>query len=343
MSRNYHELLPYAFKKFSVLQARKTAVPTLLHWARRKPLEKSDKPALFTMNIMPPLMTVWYHLVQKNLGDNVDTVIFDCSGTLNPKNFPRARVQKYLNLYAATKSDEFLYHIATHRKIGWICDDDMFITSEKCLDRIEKEFSEPKTAALSFRPRNWWHFEMNGNEYAPCGSYCLVINREIYCEREHLSLSPADGNTHAVSHIGKAVKRYDTFDKANFKLLQKGYRLAQVPEKEQPNYFAGFSGVSSAAMLLWHFRTADQFLEYLNTPEDRSWSGNTLFTVLSGLLAIRSCMDMHHTITGKQYTLRSMPNNDDLMKLVEEKQPLTRKTQRFDATLKVANQLKTLL
>lgn len=78
------------------------------------------------MNILPPMMTVWYHCARKYLGDSVDITIFDCSGKLDPAEVPGARVQKFLNLYAATKCDEFLYHIAKKRRIGWICDDDVF-------------------------------------------------------------------------------------------------------------------------------------------------------------------------------------------------------------------------
>src|SRR3989338_4086020 len=224
----YFELLPYAFKRFGLSRALGTGVPTMMHFLNAHPLPPSEKPALFTMNIMPPMMTVWHHLVRKNLGDRVDTVIFDCSGTLRPSDVPGARVQKFLNFYASTKSDEFLYHIAKRRKVGWICDDDVFIMNGSCLDRIAQEFRDPNTAALSFRPRPWWHFEIEGKRYEPCGSYCLALNREIYCERERLSLAPCDGNVHAVSHIGKPVRRYDTFDNANEILIRKGYRCAVV-------------------------------------------------------------------------------------------------------------------
>ncbi len=336
----YFELVPHAFKHFSVQRAFRTGLPTLKHYALRKPLPPSDKPALFTMNIMPPMMTVWYHFVQKNLGNKVDTVIFDCSGTLDPKHFPEARVQKFLNLYAATKSDEFLYHIARDRKLGWICDDDMFLMSDKCIDRIEEEFADSSTASLSFRPRNWWHFEIDGMSHEPSSSYCTVLNREIYCNKEHLSLSPCDGNANAVSHIGKEVNRYDTFDKANEVLIQRGYRCAIVPEKERDTYITGFSGVSSAVMMLWYFKKKDQMMHYLNEPKDEAWAGNTLFTILSGLLAVKSMQELHETITGKPYVLRSMPSRSELETLIEQKAPLLREEHTFDRTRAVADRLK---
>ena len=334
----YFELVPYAFKKFGVLRALRTGLPTALHYLHPNPLPPSEKPALFTMNIMPPMMTVWHHLVRKNLGDRVDTVIFDCSGTLDPADFPGARVQKFLNLYAATKSDEFLYKIAKTRKIGWICDDDMFIVNPKCVDRIIQEFKDPQTAVLSFRPRTWWRFEIDGTSYEPCGSYCLAIKREIYCDKEHLSLSPCDGNTH-VKETTRTV-RYDTFDKANETLIRKGYRCAIIPESEREEYVTGFSGVSSAVMLLWHFGTPEQMMAYLEAPADNTWGGNTLYTILSGLLAISAMQEMHQKITGKPYVLRSMPSLPELERLRRAKAPLLREGHDFERTLQVAERLR---
>ena len=343
MARTYYELLPYVFKRFSLLRALRCGLPTVKHWVYPQPLEKSDKPALFTMNIMPPMMTVWYHLARKYLGDHVDITIFDSSGTLKPQDFPKARVQKFLNLYAATKSDEFLYRIASRRKLGWICDDDMFILSSECLDRITQEFSDPKTASLSFRPRPWWHFEIDGKEYEPSSSYCTVINREVYCDKERLRLSPSDGNANAISHIGKPVKRYDTFDKANETLIKKGYRCAIIPEEERPDYTTGFSGTSSAVMLLWYFKTPEQMLAYLEGPEEKRWRGNTLFTVLSGLLSISAMQQMHETITGQPYILRSMPKRMELERLRLQKEPLLRDEHSFDRVEEVAERVRQAL
>ena len=343
MAKTYYELLPYVFKRFSLLRTLRTGVPTMTHWATRKPLPTSDKPALFTMNIMPPMMTVWYHLVQKNLGDKVDLTIFDCSGTLKKSDFPNARVQKYINVYAATKSDEFLYHIAKTRKIGWVCDDDMFILSDKCIDTINDAFADPNTASLSFRPRDWWHFDFDGKQYEPSSSYSIVINREIYCDKEKLCLSPCNGNSNAVSHIGKEVKRYDTFDHANEQLIRKGYNCAIVPEENRSELVTGFSGVSSAVMLLWYFRSSQKMMDYLEGPEDIAWRGNTLFTVLSGLRAINYMQQMHEEITGKPYKLRAMPRWDQLEKLREQKTPLIRAKQSFERVDEVAAILRAAL
>lgn len=338
----YFELVPYAFKRFSVLSALRTAVPTVAYKAMPRPLIPSEKPALFTMNIMPPMMTVWYHLSQKYIGDKVDTVIFDCSGHLKKSDFPQARVQKYLNLYAATKSDEFLYTIARNRRIGWICDDDMFIINSKASDLVLQNLSDPRTATFSFRPRPWWHFEINGKEYEPSSSYCIAFNRKIYCDAEHLSLSPCNGNTH-VSHIGKPLSRYDTFDKANETLIKKGYNCAILDKQEREKYVVGYAGMSSAVMMLWYFKNPKRMMDYLQGPDDKAWSGNTLYTILSGLLSIADIQDMHKTITGKPYILRSMPQRQELEILRKQKAPLLRGDHTFERVDIVSAKLRAAL
>ena len=320
MARAYHEILGIAFKQFSLRAALRTALPTLGYYLMRSPLPKSDKPALFTMNILPPMATVWYHFARKNLGDSVDYVIFDCSGKLNPKDFPGARVQKFLNFYAATKSDEFLRHIAKHRKIGWICDDDMFPMSGKMLEVLEKEFCDPKTVSVSFRPRDWWHFEIDGRSYEPSSSYCIAFNRKILIDREHLSLAPASGNNHP-SLIGKPPGRYDTFDKANEILIQKGYQCFIVPEAERDQYLTGFSGMSGAVILLDHFKTPAQVLQYYRTPPKEQWSGNVLFGTLSAMLAVCTILELYEHITSHTYRIPSLPPRAELEKIRDEHLP----------------------
>ena len=335
----YFSLLPRAFKLFSVKRAFVTGPETLLHYLRPDPLPPSEKPALFTMNILPPMMTVWHHLARKYLGDQVDIVIFDCSGKLRKADFPGARVQKFLNFYAAAKSDEFLRSIAKNRDVAWICDDDMFLTDGGAIARIRQELAAPNTATVSFRPRTWWHFAIDGKEYEPSGSYCIAMNRRIVVERERLSLSPCEGNIH-VSHIGKPMTRFDTFDKANESLIKKGYRCAIIPETEREQYAIGYSGMSSAVMLLWYFRSPEAMRDYLLSPPDKAWRGNTLFTVLSGLLAISDILDMHEKIAGRPYELRSMLAKTELENIRKRKEPLLRSEHSFARVDEVSERLR---
>jgi hypothetical protein len=314
------ELLQRQFKLFSLKTACRTLLPTVGYWLSRSPLPPSEKPALFTMNILPPMMRVWHHCVKKYLGDRVDVTIFDCSGRLDPKNFPGARVQKYLNFYAATKSDEFLNRIAKNRKIGWICDDDIFLINEKAVDRVVEELNQPNTVSLSFRPRTWWEFNLDGKKYFPSSSYCIAFNREIFVDKEHLSLAPASGNEHP-SIIGKPPKRYDTGDLSNEILLKKGYRCAIVPKEEESTYITGFSGMSGAVILLDHFKTAEQTVEFFTPENPKQWEGNVLYGTFAAMLAIDCIQDCHEKITGARYPLPSLPSKEKLAEIKKIAEP----------------------
>lgn len=314
MKRPYHKLLQYVFKRFSVQKAFKTGVPTLLYYARRPAFAESSKPALCTMNILPPMMTVWHHCAKKFLGNRADIWIFDCSGELNPKDFPGARVQKFLNLYAATKCDEFLYSIAKNRRIGWICDDDVFLLSPKIPAILEREFSIPNTVCVSFRPRRW-RYTIEGKEYEAGSSYCTAIHREIFCDNEGLSLAPAEGNSHVDP---RKPRRYDTFDKANEILIKKGYRCVVLPEAERRECIAGFSGMSGGVMLLRYFKTPEQTMEYFRSAPVERWGGNMLHGILAAMLGISFIQDLAEKISGKRYPLPSLPARRDLERLYEE-------------------------
>lgn len=288
------------------------------------------------------MMTVWYEVVQRTLGDGVDITIFDCSGKLNRSDFPNARVQKMLNFYAATKSDEFLYHVARNRSIGWICDDDMFPMSPAMVDVLQREFAVENTASVSFRPREWWHYDIDGQDFEVSSSYCIAFNREIFCNREKLSLRPCDGNDHP-SHIGKPPGRYDTGDKSNEILLQKGYRCSVVPEDKRNEYLTGFSGMSGAVMLLWHFKTPEKLLEYYAAPPDTQWSGNMLYGTLQALIAISLIQELYTGIKGQPYPLRSLPDRSVLESLLQSKKHLLRDDQEIDGVYEAGEGLRRVL
>ncbi|MDO8648413.1 MAG: hypothetical protein Q7R81_01390 [Candidatus Peregrinibacteria bacterium] len=328
IAKNYYQLLPYTFRRFSILSARRTLLPTLRYYLTRASLPVGIKPALCTMNILPPMIHVWYHFARKNLGDGVDIVIFDCSGKLKKRDFPHALVLPFLNFYAATKCDEFLYHIARNRRIGWICDDDMFPMSPKMLTILDREFADPNTASVSFRPRDWWHYEIEGKSHTVSSSYCTAINRDIFVKKERLSLAPADSNDHP-SDIGKLPGRYDTFDLANEVLLKKGYRCAIVSEEERKECLTGFSGMSGAVMLLNYFKTSEQVIDYYLSPPKQQWSGNVLFGTLSAMLAVCTIQELSERITGKHYPLPSLPSRRELEKIAADHKLFLRNGQSF--------------
>jgi hypothetical protein len=313
---SYSRVLKSAFKRFSIQSALRTALPTLWFYSSPQALAPSEKPALFSMNIFPPMIAVWYHLVRKNLGNAVDVTIFDCSGTLRPRDFPGARIQKFLNPRHAMKCDAFVYRIAKHRKIAWVCDDDVFILSPRAVTYVQQQMRDPNTASVSFEPRKWWELQINGKRYQPSGTYCIALNKNIFADREHLSFAPADHNTHPT--ITGKIRRYDSFDKANEILLQKGYTCAIAPEDVRRECVAYFSGLSGAVMLLNYFRTPTQMLDYLLAPDKQFRTGDTLYGVLAGLLALSTVVELHQKLELPPYPVPAFPSRAELERVRRE-------------------------
>jgi hypothetical protein len=321
-------MLGYVFRRNSLRFARRTLLPTLQYYLTRAPIPPDEKPALCTMNILPPMMTVWHHFAKKSLGDGADIVIFDCTGTLDPQEFPEARVLPFLNFYAATKGNEFIRHIARHRRIAWICDDDMFLMSRECLPILEREFAVPNTASVSFRPREWWEFDFDGKRVQPSSSYCIAIRREIFL-KEKLSLAPAPNNPHPAINT-RPPRRYDTFDKANELLLRRGYRCAIVSPEERERCVAEFSGLSGPVMLLRYFKTPEQTLDYFRSAPPPNWEGNLLFGLMSAMLSVCTIQDLYVKLKGEPYPLPSLPSRDALLKIVEERRTFLRPDQTLE-------------
>ncbi|MBP9750964.1 MAG: hypothetical protein KBC95_03905 [Candidatus Peribacteraceae bacterium] len=328
-----------AFRKFSLQTALRTGLPSLRYYLTRPALPASDRLPLFTMNILPPMGRVWYHFARKHLGDQVDITIFDCSGRLNPAHFPGATVQPFINLYASAKSDEFLYHIARNRTHGWICDDDVFFVSGESLKVLEREFAVPNTATVSLRARKWWEFDIDGQPHPVSGSYSIAFDRQIFCDKEKLSLAPADGNTHNRSLNGKPLTRYDTGDLSNELLLRRGYRCYVSPDDESKRCLASFSGLSGAVILLWLYKTPEEVLAYLTDPPKEAWGGTMLFGILSAMLAIWTIQDLHAEIFGAPYHLPTLPPREKLQALAAEVTPFLPKELSFQWVEDVRQQL----
>ncbi len=232
-------------------------------------------------------------------------------------------MQKFLNPRHTMKCDAFTQSISRNRKICWICDDDVFLLSNKTLEIMHREFADPNTACVSFQPRTWWEYEINGRRYEPVGTYCMALNRQIVWDKERLSFAPQDGNKH-VSKLGEKLKRYDSFDKANEVLLQKNYRCYVVPEAEREELIAYYSGLSSAVMLLHRFKGKGQMEEFLLTPQDAAWKGSTLYTVLSGLIALSDIIALSKRITGRDESPPAMLSRERLLEIWRKKHHLMR-------------------
>ncbi len=321
------DILSSAQKRFSLLSGIRNVLPTLAYHTCSTPLPPTDKITLFTCNIFPPNMVVWHHLVRKFYGDGVDTFIFDCGGGLDPATVPGAKVQRYINAMHPTKIDVFLQRAAQHRKYVWICDDDVFAVSSRALDVLHQEFAQSKTATVSLRPRTWWHFAIDGKEYEPSGSYCIALDREIF-KKEGLNAQPADGNTHP-SHRRKPMKRYDTLDKSNEELIQRGYRCAIVPEDVRNNCVVGFDGTSIAALVLAYFGTPERVLDCFRNATQEQWGGNVYPRMLAAVLSGSAVLQLGEKIMGKPTYCKGMPTPEALAEIRAHAEPLLTEDRNF--------------
>lgn len=320
---DHSRTIAHAFKRFSALSAFRSALPTAKQLAFPYVLPPSPKPALFTMNIFPPMLRVWRHFAVRSLGDDVDIVGFDCSATLDPRDFPGMRIQKFLNPRYAQKCDNFLHVISRERDVAWICDDDTFITSHAALDVVKRELAVPNTAVVTFEPRQWWEFEIEGRRTKPVGTYCMAMNRRIVSDKERLSFRPADGNNHP-SPRREGPGRYDSFDKANETLLLKGYRCAIVDPAEAKACTINYEGLSSAVMLLAYFRTPGETVAFFDAPEKKKWSGNLLFRCLQGVISLHHIHAAAEKLAGKPLPVRSMPSLAELSRIRKDVEPFLR-------------------
>ena len=318
----YSQVLPRAQKLFSLKSGFRNGLATIRYHTLERPLPPSEKITLFTCNIFPPNVVIWHHLVRKYFGDQVDTVIFDCSGNLDPSLVPGAKVHRYINAMHPTKIDVFLKKSARNRKLVWICDDDVFPINSKALDVLQKEFATPNTATVSLRPRTWWHFDIDGKEYEPSGSYCVALNKEIF-DKENLNAQSADGNEHP-THTGKGRRRYDTLDKANEELLERGYRCAIVKKEIRDVCMSGFDGTSGGALLLDHLKSKEEVLRLFTEPPKEQWGGTLLFGIFKTMFTIHEIQKLYTQIIGTPYSLPTLPDLDDLKEIHKTIEPYLR-------------------
>lgn len=317
-----HLFIVHAFRAYSIRHALRTLLPTIKEQVWPTVLPANDRIALCSMTMHPLMATVWYHFAKKSVGDTMDIVIVDSSGALKESDVPGAIVLPYLNVYAATKAEHLLHTTTKHRTLVWLCDDDMFLNGTGYEQRIREEFAKPNTAALSFEPRPWWHFEIDGNEYEPSSTYALVLDRTIVTEKEKLSIKPTEGNTHPTHVAMPSPRRYDSFDKANETLLEKGYRCAVIPEQERRAFTMGFDSVSNGVALVTYCKSAEEVLTFFTKQPEKNWKGKTLHRILAGLLSLSYIRLMSEEIQGNKHAIATLPSHEDILDLAHKKEDL---------------------
>ena len=205
---------------------------------------------IFTCSIYPDVTRIWYYCLVKSLqGKQVPVVIYDSSGLLNPIYYPGAKIVRYPNEQHGKKIDDFIKH---HLKTDffYLTDDYAFLTSGEVLPYgLNWLEAGEMNAIVSYKPRLWWSFEVNGKEFPTMGSYSLLVKARVVRKYE---LSFQSKRTER-PEIRKGTGYYDTADFVNEYLLKEGYAINIAPEDIR-NAVPTFFGTSSAMLSYYQTR-----------------------------------------------------------------------------------------
>lgn len=202
----------------------------------------TKRTTVFTCSIYPDLTRVWSHFVRRYTDPReVTTVIYDCGSGLDERHFPGARIVRHANSDHGRKIDHFV-RSAVETPLLFLLDDDSFIVSDETEPYAACALlGDERAAALSYKPRGWWTFEIGGETHPVMGSYSLVFKPEII-RAEGLSFQarPTDDQT-----IRNGGGYYDTADFANEQLLVRGYRILTPDAAMRYRMVRSYSAVSS--------------------------------------------------------------------------------------------------
>lgn len=210
-----------------------------------------ERPIALTCSISEDYARLWLYFARKSLDPHKwDFLIIDSAGEMDPAKFQGGQVIRFFNIAHGLKVDFFLRKILK-AELVFLCDDDMYLLKDvaKPLAYLEN----PDTPIVSLFPRNWWKFNINGQEYAPMGSFALLFKRRFLLEHHLKFQSPkGPGSPYKVMLPGSHSKlqHYDTADYMNEQLLLAGYRVMSVTEEQ---YVLGFKGLSDKRMLLMRY------------------------------------------------------------------------------------------
>jgi hypothetical protein len=188
------------------------------------------------------LTRVWHHFARRYTDpSSVDIVIYDCGSRLHDKHFSNALIKRHPNVDHGRKIDHCIGRIIK-TPLVFLSDDDSFILNDETEPfAAHALLSEAKAAVLSYKPREWWSFSINGRSYPTMGSYSLVFKADVIRDEElSFRAQPTDNPA-----IRNGSGYYDTADYANEQLLLRGYEVL-VPEPEvRGKMVRSYSAVSS--------------------------------------------------------------------------------------------------
>ncbi len=270
---------------------------------------------LFTCSIYPDLTRVWYHFAWRYMdSSHVQYVIYDCGSRLQKEYFPDALIVRYPNVDHGRKIDDCVRKVID-TPLMFLSDDDSFILSDQTEPVAARALLDDEmAAALTFKPREWWEFEIEGRRYPVMGSYSLVFKPEVI-KKEGLSFRtrPTDE-----PDIRQGSGYYDTADYANKQLLMKGYKII-VPEKESRGEMVrSYSAVSSAFLNFTRRRWFNH--EYRLSKPLRDWGEEIRSNLrkLEWACGVSAIVALYKKLFDEKPQFHDFFTYDDLRELVED-------------------------
>lgn len=232
-----------------------------------KGLKKNSREPLITIitfSIFPELTRLWYYFIEQSAdllvrhGFTLRFLIVDCSGKLDPRNFPSATIERFINDTHPHKLD-FFFRRYIKSGLVLISDDDCFIVDPQIILEAAKDLTkDERLAVISFFPRPDWWLTVDEKRSRPMGSYCLMVNRNIIIKEKLHFQSPKIINSYN-------NRIYDTADYMNEQLLKRGYKVSLPDEQKRSIGIGGFRGSSIWKALEWGC-SKNELMRYFSKP-----------------------------------------------------------------------------
>ncbi len=186
--------------------------------------QQSSQPSkldCITFSVVPLLAYTWMKALRRteSYGGPYKYYVGDCCGGLKGLHLDDKSVKiiPMLNLAHGQKLDLFINKFSDSQYV-LISDDDIFFLKPTAILWAIKELDKDIcNAVVSFVPRERFTWTVNGNDYQPMGSYCLIIRRDTWLKEELSFRTVKEPNINPKSYKGE----YDTADYANVELIKK--------------------------------------------------------------------------------------------------------------------------
>lgn len=296
--------------RYSMPKVAMSTLRGIFGWQR---IGTSDKPLVMTCSISEDYARAWLFFLRQRLAEkDWDVMILDSAGDMNTAKLKGSSVIRLFNWHHGVKIDMALRKMIQTDTV-FLCDDDMYLM--KNLTTPLELLQESHTPIVSLFPRDWWTFDIQGQQFLPMGSFALLFKRQVLLQQQLKFASPT-GLTSPYRVMEPGVKprwNYDTADYMNEQLLLKGFTIP-VLTKEQ--YVLGFKGLSDPRKLLMKYgkREVEVALQTVNHYKKGSVNG----AILRSIYSIVKFEQLYQALFREKPAMVSGFTEQELRKIIKE-------------------------